>query len=133
MARKKPEEPVVKPKTLGVAEGFDFELGEEENEISSSLNEPAPSSPVPPYRKYQAEAEQYPIREYYTPRPSVGSRGGRMGRPPIDAIDKKIPVSITMTREEKAMYKEAARRDGSSMAEFVTRAIREYIKNHELL
>ena len=64
--------------------------------------------------------------------PVLGNQGGRIGHPPVPDAQKKKPVSFYCNEEEKQLYQAAAAKDGRRFPDFVNRAIKEYINNHNL-
>lgn len=123
------------PKPLGVAEGFSFDNSDsvesqviEETTEATTVIKPsiAPSSiPAPdvPERTYS---------KYYTPKPKTGTKGGVIGRGPVEESERKVQFSVTCTPDQKATYQKAAAADGRKLPDFVNKAIQEYIENHNL-
>lgn len=78
---------------------------------------------VDPDRKYSP---------YYDPKPAVGSRGGLLGRRPVDDSDRKKPLSLSCTASQVEIFKEAAKRERRSLSDLICLAVEEYIENHNL-
>lgn len=120
---------------LGIAEGFDFENNltdysienNSENHSEGNIPEESQSNTIPaqidPNRSYS---------KYYAPKPKTGSRGGVLGRGPVEAKDRKVQFSVTCTQEQKKLFAEAAKKDKRKLPDFICLAIEEYIKNHNL-
>ena len=70
--------------------------------------------------------------KYYTPTPSIGEKGGVMGRRAIPESERKIQFSVTCTPAQKEQFKEAAKKDKRRFADFICVALEEYIENHNL-
>lgn len=123
------------PKPLGVAEGFSFDnsdpaepqVVEEKTEATTILKPSnAPSSVSAP------EVLERTYSKYYTPKPKKGTKGGVIGRGPVEESERKVQFSVTCTPEQKATYQKAATADGRKLPDFVNKAIQEYIENHNL-
>lgn len=68
--------------------------------------------------------------KYYTAHPKTGTKGGKLGRPLTN--NPKISVSFTCTKDEKQLYKEAAKKDKRKFPDFIHVALEEYIERHNL-
>ena len=132
MARVKSSQPPKVSKPLGVAEGFDFNADNLEDTTSIEVSEPPKAKKEQPQKSSSNNSEERTYSKYYTPKPKVGKRGGVIGRPPIKEEDRKSQFSVSCTERQKEYYKEAARKDGRKLPDFVNKAIQEYIENHGL-
>lgn len=114
---------------FGVADGFDFKADSEEKEelhtteLTSNKTTISENMLIDPNRSYS---------KYYDPKPKTGSRGGVLGRGPVDAKDRKVQFSVTCTQEQKRIFADAAKKDKRKLPDFICLAIEEYIKNHNL-
>ena len=123
MSRKKP--PINEAELI---EGLSFS---DTDNIPEPETQPQQSSASDqPTLNEDPDSAQTSKNKYYKQHPKVGKRGGRIGRPITD--NPKITVSITCTKEQKALYKEAAEKDHRKFPDFVNLALQEYIDRHNL-
>lgn len=130
--RKKPE----RTESFGVADGFDFSNESDEQVNAEKKVESMSTSGVSKIRPVvSTNTEIDPNRcysPYYTPKPKKGSKGGSLGRGPVDASERKVQFSLTCTPAQKKRFMEAAQNDKRKLPEFICTAVEEYIENHNL-
>lgn len=118
-------------KEFGVADGLDFGTEVNETEIEEKVITPTP----PKKKKVTINSEIDPSRnynKYYTPKPKVGSKGGKLGRGSVDEKERKVQFSLTCTKDQKERFTEASKTEHRKLPEFICLAVEEYIKNHNL-
>lgn len=131
--RKKEDKPKSTTPALefGVADGLDF--GTEVNETEAEEKVISPTSTK--NKKIAIETDIDPSRnynKYYTPKPKIGSKGGKLGRGSVDEKERKVQFSLTCTKDQKERFTEASKKEQRKLPEFICLAVEEYIKNHNL-
>lgn len=125
-------------KTFDVAGGLNFDTSFDDDSTTNEAVEPAEdikAQKVSTLKKAPAKVDENTSGEYgryYTPKPKLGSKGGKLGRRVLQESERKIQFSVTCTAEQKERFIEAAENDRRKLPEFVCLAIEEYIANHKL-
>lgn len=126
--------------SYGVADDISFD-NESENidtqpdNLQTSSTEPATPTENNVNKRNTTPTKVDPNRyysKYYTPKPRLGEKGGVMGRGAVSESERRIQFSVTCTPEEKELYKNAAKKDDRSFPDFIRKALKEYIENHNL-
>ena len=126
--------------SYGVADDISFDNEPENEDIKSDsihINSTESANSAEPTQKKRkttptaVDPNRY-YSKYYTPKPSLGEKGGVMGRKAVPESERRIQFSVTCTPAQKEKFKEAAKKDKRRFTDFICVALEEYIENHNL-
>jgi hypothetical protein len=126
--------------SYGVADDISFDNESENIDIQPDNLQTNSTEPATPTENNVNKRNTTPTKvdpnryysKYYTPKPSLGEKGGVMGRKSVPKSERRIQFSVTCTPAQKEQFKEAAKKDKRRFTDFICLALEEYIENHNL-